>query len=56
VRQELEEESAEDWIERIRDLLDDDETEAARTEYGKFRVRYPDHPLPEDLREVFEVP
>lgn len=55
-REELETESPVAWIERIRRLRAAGDTEAAKTEYGKFRVQYPEHPLPEDLRAVFEVP
>lgn len=55
-RADLEGEPPEAWIERIRRLIAEGQTEAAKTEYGKFRVRYPEHPLPEDLQAVFEVP
>lgn len=55
-RADLEEEPPEAWIERIRRLIAEGQTEAAKTEYGKFRVRFPEHPLPEDLKTAFEVP
>jgi hypothetical protein len=38
------------WIERIRLLLREGRTDEARAELARFRARFPDHPLPEDLQ------
>ena len=38
------------WLQRIRELLSDGETDAARNSLAEFRRRYPKYVLPEDLR------
>jgi hypothetical protein len=43
-------EAAEDWLKRIVDLHRDGKTEEARAELEKFQRRYPDYPLPVELR------
>jgi hypothetical protein len=43
-------EAAEDWMKRIVDLHRDGKTEEARAELEKFQRRYPDYPLPAELR------
>lgn len=43
-------ESAEDWIARIRELLEREDLEAVRQELRRFVARYPDQALPPDLQ------
>ena len=40
------------WLQRIRELLDAGDTEAARNSLVEFRRRYPKYVLPEDLRDL----
>lgn len=40
------------WLQRIRELLSQGETDAARSSLAEFRRRYPNYPLPEDLRSL----
>lgn len=40
------------WLARIRDLAAAGDRDAARTSLHEFRRRYPDHPLPDDLRTL----
>jgi hypothetical protein len=44
------ERTAENWIEHIRRLRAEGRMEEASQELKAFRERYPDHPLPDDLR------
>ena len=42
------------WLQRIRELMGSGHLGAARESLKAFRARYPDHPLPDDLRPLEE--
>lgn len=42
------------WLARIRELVDENRIDAARASLAEFRRRYPDAPLPDDLRPLLE--
>jgi TolA-binding protein len=42
------------WLQRIRELLRNGQTDAARDSLREFRHRYPQQVLPEDLRALGE--
>lgn len=44
--------SAESWLAEIRNLLAENRKAEAAAQLSEFRQRYPDHPLPDDLRDV----
>jgi hypothetical protein len=44
------ERSPQSWIEDIRKLLKEGKSEEAGAEIARFKKRYPDYVLPEDLR------
>jgi resuscitation-promoting factor RpfA len=42
------------WLQRIRELVDEGERDAARASLREFRRRYPQHPVPADLKALLE--
>jgi hypothetical protein len=42
------------WLKRIRELVRDGQTDAARESLRAFRDRYPTHAIPDDLRALEE--
>lgn len=42
------------WLARIRELLGEGKTDAARASLAEFHRRYPDAPLPDDLRPLLQ--
>ena len=44
------------WLQRIRELLADGDTEGARASLAEFKRRYPRYALPDDLREFAPSP
>jgi hypothetical protein len=42
------------WLARIRELLGEGKTDAARASLAEFHRRYPDAPLPDDLRSLLQ--
>lgn len=42
------------WLQRIRELARGGDTGAARASLDEFMHRYPDHPVPDDLRALIE--
>lgn len=44
------------WLQRIRELLADGDTEGARASLAEFKRRYPRYALPDDLREFAPPP